>query len=123
MSLIFPNHDHSVVVRSANAEVVSGSAAKIKLLVDSNTTGGALSTVRVTLEKGAEGAKPHRHHHSAEMFYILDGVVQILSGTDVLQAEPGDVIVVPPHLPHAFSAQRGSIADLLIVITPGVERF
>ena len=123
MSLVFPTHNRSVVVRADDAEVASGPTAKVRLLVDSNATGGALSTVRVTLEKGAEGARPHHHKHSAEMFYVLDGLVQVLSGKEVLNAEPGDVIVVPPLLPHAFSAQRGSRADLLIVITPGVERF
>jgi quercetin dioxygenase-like cupin family protein len=123
MCLVFPAPDRSVVARASQAEVVGAPTAKVTLLVDSNATGGALSTVRVSLETGAEGAKPHRHHHSAEMFYVLDGLVQILSGTDVLIGEPGDVIVVPPHLPHAFSAKRGSTSDLLIVITPGVERF
>lgn len=57
------------------------------------------------------------------MFYVLDGSVQVLSGTDIVQAERGDVIVVPPRLPHAFAAARGKAADLLIVIAPGVERF
>ena len=57
------------------------------------------------------------------MFYVLDGVAQFLSGTEVIRAEPGDVIVVPPGLAHAFSAERGHAAELLIVIAPGVERF
>jgi hypothetical protein len=30
---------------------------------------------------------------------------------------------VPPKLPHAFSAERGTGAEILIVIAPGVERF
>ncbi|MGC1907892.1 MAG: cupin domain-containing protein [Candidatus Acidiferrum sp.] len=91
--------------------------------MDSNATGGALSTVQVTLTRDADGARPHHHDHSAEMFYVLDGSVQVLSGTDIVQAERGDVIVVPPRLPHAFAAARGKAADLLIVIAPGVERF
>jgi quercetin dioxygenase-like cupin family protein len=119
MSLVFP----AVVVRGAQAEVVGSPAAKVKLLADSSATGGALSTVRVTLEKGVDGAQPHRHDKSAEMFYVLGGVVQVLSGSEIVRAEPGDVIVVPPRLPHAFSAERGSSADILIVITPGVDRF
>jgi hypothetical protein len=44
--------------------------AKIKLLADSSATGGALSTVQATLDTGADGARPHRHEKSAEMFYI-----------------------------------------------------
>ena len=38
-------------------------------------------------------------------------------------ASEGDLAVVPPGLPHAFAAAAGSDADLLIVITPGIERF
>lgn len=37
--------------------------------------------------------------------------------------ERGDLVVVPPGLAHAFAAAPGHDADLLIVITPGVERF
>ena len=57
------------------------------------------------------------------MFYVLEGAVQVLSGAEVVMAEQGDVIVVPPGMPHAFSTQRSTSAELLIVITPGVERF
>jgi quercetin dioxygenase-like cupin family protein len=57
------------------------------------------------------------------MFYVLDGAVQVLSGAEIVMAEQGDVIVVPPGMPHAFSTQHGTSAELLVVITPGVERF
>jgi mannose-6-phosphate isomerase-like protein (cupin superfamily) len=123
MSIVLPAFDSSVVVRAANAEVVGAPTAKVRLLADSSATGGALSTVHVTLEKGADGARPHRHDRSAEMFYVLDGVVKVLSGSGIVRAEQGDVIVVPPRLPHAFSAERGTGAEILIVIAPGVERF
>lgn len=123
MSLVFPDPQHSIFVRAGDAEVVGAPTAKVKLIVDSNATGGALSTVQVTLDRGMDGARPHRHDHSAEMFYVLDGAVRVLSGTEIVRAERGDVIVVPPHLPHAFSADHGSGVDLLIVIAPGVERF
>jgi mannose-6-phosphate isomerase-like protein (cupin superfamily) len=123
MSIVLPTFNRSVIVRARDAEVVGAPTAKVKLLADSSATGGALSTVQVTLEKGADGARPHRHEHSAEMFYVLNGVVQVLSGMEIVRAEPGDVIVVPPMLPHAFSAERGTGAEILIVIAPGVERF
>jgi mannose-6-phosphate isomerase-like protein (cupin superfamily) len=123
MSIVLPAFDSSVVVRAANAEVVGAPTTKVRLLADSSATGGALSTVHVTLEKGADGARPHRHDRSAEMFYVLGGVVKVLSGSGIVRAEQGDVIVVPPRLPHAFSAERGTGAEILIVITPGVERF
>ncbi|GGT68407.1 MULTISPECIES: cupin domain-containing protein [Actinomadura] len=123
MSLISPDFDASVIVRSAEAEVIGRSPVTIRLLADSGSTGGALSTQRVTLDSGADGAKPHRHDGSAEMFYMLDGTAQLLSGEQVVTAERGDLVVVPPGLPHAFAAAPGEGADILIVITPGVERF
>ncbi|WCD99650.1 cupin domain-containing protein [Streptomyces sp. HUAS 31] len=123
MSLFVPKFDESVIVRAAEAELVGRAPTTVRLLADSGQTGGALSTQRVTLTGGADGAKPHRHDNSAEMFFLLDGAAEILSGDDVVTAGPGDLVVVPPGKPHAFAAVPGADADLLIVITPGVERF
>ncbi|MGI5437920.1 cupin domain-containing protein [Streptomyces shenzhenensis] len=123
MSLFVPQFDESVIVRAAEAEVVGRAPTTVRLLADSSRTGGALSTQRVTLTAGADGARPHWHDNSAEMFFLLDGAADILSGEDVVTAGPGDLVVVPPGKPHAFAAVPGTDADLLIVITPGVERF
>jgi quercetin dioxygenase-like cupin family protein len=123
VSFVRPEFDSPVLVRSAAAEVVGRTAGTIQLLADSSATGGALSTQRVVLPDGANGAAPHHHTRSAEMFYVLDGAAEFLAGDQVLTAEQGDLVVVPPLMAHAFAAVPGSAADLLIVITPGVERF
>ncbi|MFI6802310.1 cupin domain-containing protein [Streptosporangium canum] len=123
MSLIVPDFDESVIVRSAEAEVIGRAPTTIRLLADSGSTGGALSTQRVTLINGADGAKPHHHAGSAELFYLLEGTAQLLSGDQVVTAGRGDLVIVPPGLAHAFAAAPGEDADILIVITPGVERF
>ena len=72
---------------------------------------------------GADGTKPHHHAGSAELFYVLDGAARLLSGDQVVTAERGDLVVVPPKVAHAFAAAPGERADLLIVITPGVELY
>jgi mannose-6-phosphate isomerase-like protein (cupin superfamily) len=123
MSLILPDFSSSVVVRAADAELVGGVPTAIRLLADSSATGGALSVVRATLTAGADGARPHRHDNSAEMFYVLSGTARLLSGDEIVTAGAGDLVVVPPGLPHAFAAPPGHDADILVVITPGVERF
>ena len=104
MSLFVPKFDESVIVREADAEVVGGDPVGVRLLADSSSTGGALSTVRVTLGEGADGAVPHLHRNSAEMFYLLDGAADVLSGDDVVTAGRGDLVVVPPGKPHAVKA-------------------
>jgi quercetin dioxygenase-like cupin family protein len=113
----------ALLVHAADAEVIGHHPQTIRLLADSSATGGHLSTQRVTLADGADGAKPHHHANSAELFYVLGGSVELLAGDRLLTAREGDLAVVPPGLPHAFAATRASDADLLIVITPGVERF
>lgn len=123
MSLIDPEFSNSVVVRHAEAEVIGQAPITVRLLADASATGGALSTQRVTLNAGADGARPHHHAKSAELFYLLDGTAQLLSGDKVITAGPGDLVVVPPGLAHAFAAAPGHDADLLIVIAPGVDRF
>jgi mannose-6-phosphate isomerase-like protein (cupin superfamily) len=123
MSLIVPTVDGTILVRADDAEVLAQGPTAIRLLADSDDTRGALSTQIVQLGRNVAGAIPHRHDKSAEMFFILDGVVDVLSGADVLRANKGDLLVVPAGVPHAFGAAGGHGAELLIVITPGVQRF
>ncbi|GAA1259875.1 cupin domain-containing protein [Kitasatospora nipponensis] len=113
----------AVLVRSEEAETLGLGGNTARLLADASATGGALSTLRMTLARGADGATPHYHTGSSELFYVTEGALQVLVGEDVVTAHSGDLLVVPPHLPHAFAAAPSSGADLLIVITPGVERF
>ncbi len=93
------------------------------LLADSSATAGALSSHRVALGRGADGAVPHRHDNSSELFYILDGVFDLLVADTIVTARADDLLVVPPGTAHAFAAHHDSAAEALIVITPGIERF
>jgi quercetin dioxygenase-like cupin family protein len=123
MSHVNPAGGNAVIVRADEAEQVGYVPQMVRLLADSSSTGGRLSAQRVTLAGGADGASPHHHSGSAELFYVIGGSAQLLAGERLLVAGEGDLAVVPSGLVHAFAAAEGSDADLLIVITPGVERF
>ncbi|HEX5116879.1 MAG TPA: cupin domain-containing protein [Pseudonocardiaceae bacterium] len=123
MSLLTTDGRSAVLVREADAETLGTASNMVRLYADASATGGRLSSQRVTLGEGVNGAVPHHHTGSAELFFILDGSLQVLAGDHVTTAETGDFLVVPPLMPHAFGATPGSGADLLIVITPGIERF
>jgi quercetin dioxygenase-like cupin family protein len=119
-----PSADDAVVVRGRDAETLGHPAfVTIGLLAEGSDTGGALSVVRVTLADGVDGAKPHHHADSAELFYMLAGHADVLVGDRVLHAQQGDLVVVPRHIPHAFGASPGQPADLLVVLAPGIDRF
>ena len=123
MSHVTPDAQGAVLVRTGDAETISEPGRVLRLLADSSTTGGLLSTQRVTLLNGIDGAHPHHHAKSGELFYVIGGTVQLLIGDQVTEAHQGDLAFVPPGLAHAFAAKAGADTDLLIVITPGVERF
>jgi hypothetical protein len=59
----------------------------------------------------------------AEVFYVLRGTVQLLVGSDLVEAGAGDLAVIPPGVIHAFAAAPGEKAELLVAVTPGIERF
>ncbi|MEU5883886.1 cupin domain-containing protein [Spirillospora sp. NPDC047279] len=111
------------MVHAQDAEFLGAGSNTIALLADASATGGLLGASRTTLGRGKDGATPHYHRGSAELFFVLDGRLQVLAGEEVVEAEAGATLVVPPHTVHAFAAAPGSGADLLIMITPGVERF
>lgn len=113
-----------LVVPAETAEIVDlPHGGAFHLLADAVDTGGALGANRLALGAGADGAAPHYHARSTELFYILAGTAEFsLDGTSTT-ARAGSLVVVPPGVPHAFGAAPGSPVDLLIVLTPGVQRF
>ena len=117
MSRPIPSHD-VVVVRQEDAEVVGIPAVTGRLYADSSATGGALSSQRITLRHGAAGATPHHHTGSSELFYVISGAAEMLTGERVLAATEGDLVVVPPGTVHAFAAAPDADADLLIILAP-----
>ncbi|WP_331768952.1 cupin domain-containing protein (plasmid) [Embleya sp. NBC_00888] len=110
-----------VVVRADEAEHLPEIGHH--LLADASASNGALSAHRIRLARGADGATPHLHNHSSELFFIVDGTLDLLVGPDIVTARSGDFLVVPPLCHHAFRAGPDHTADALVVITPGIERF
>lgn len=116
--------ENALVVPADEAEVVGlAGGSAFRLLADGDATDGALGVNRLSLETGADGARPHYHTRSSEMFFVLDGTASFLLGERLETVDGGGFVVVPPGLPHAFGAAPGATTDLLVVTAPGVERF
>ncbi|MDI6099502.1 cupin domain-containing protein [Actinoplanes sp. NEAU-A12] len=112
------------LVRAAQAEVLdSDPTSVITLLLDPEHTGGALTSNRTLLKDGTAGAPPHLHTRSGELFFVLDGALEMLVGDELHTLRQGDALFVAPNTPHAFAPAAGQDADFLVVITPGKPRF
>ncbi|MBB5916271.1 quercetin dioxygenase-like cupin family protein [Nocardia transvalensis] len=113
----------AAIRRPQDAEVHRTDAVTMRLLIDSEETGGSVSTLEVTMAAGADGATPHYHTRSDELFYVADGELQVLAGDEIVTVAAGGAITVPRFMPHAFGAAPGSPARILIALTPAVQRF
>ncbi|MGW2402372.1 cupin domain-containing protein [Kitasatospora sp. NPDC001664] len=117
------NHD-VVLVRAAAAEVLTDAPGSlITLFADSATTGGKVTSNRATFEKGATGAPPHFHTRATEFFFGLDGELDVLLDDRIETLRQGDFLAVPAGTRHAFAPTAGSTADVLVLFTPGMDRF
>ncbi|MCF3121204.1 cupin domain-containing protein [Streptomyces arenae] len=115
---------NALVVRGEDAERVPlPHGGGFRLLADASGTGGALGANTLALGEGADGARPHFHAVSHELFYVTEGAVDFLLDGDPVTVGEGGLVVVPPRMPHAFGAAPGTTAELLAVLAPGVERF
>lgn len=112
------------LLRAAGAESLDGDPGSvITLLADADTTAGLLTSNRSLMRAGSEGAPPHFHRRAAELFFMLDGRLEVLLDNLIEVLEAGDLLVVPPGMAHAFAPTSDSDADVLFVFTPGTERF
>jgi len=57
------------------------------------------------MEPGTEGASPHIHKQLTEMFYVVEGEVELVLDQRRVTAAPGAFMLVPENTPHGFSIQ------------------
>lgn len=90
-----------------------------RLRVGAALTGGSLSLVEHTLAPGLLGAPLHRHTREDETSYVLEGVLTVQIGEEVVTAGPGEIVVKPRGELHTFWNAGETPVRLLEAITPG----
>lgn len=110
-----------ILVRAGQAELLGTEDVGMRLLADGGTP-GAVSTIRTRMAQGQTGPPPHFHANAPEMFFILDGRLDVLVGERIVTAGTGDLLVVPAGLTHAFRTPADSGVDMLFMMS-GAERF
>jgi unsaturated pyranuronate lyase len=73
-------------------------------------TGGQMMLAHVYLKKGA--IVPKHDHHNEQITYILEGRLRFWFGDDgseVIEVGAGEVLTIPPHLPHKAEALEDTL--------------
>lgn len=90
--------------------------------VTGKETHGHFGLFEFVMEPGASGASPHIHKQLTEIFYVIEGEVQLLLEQRTITATPGAMILVPESVPHGFSNPGAVRSKLLILFCPADSR-
>lgn len=93
-------------IRSGEGENYNYSQDHCFVKLSSNDSNGELCIVEDKIKPGFFLA---RHHHKimTEVFYILEGEVELIFDDDSITCRPGDTITVPPNVWHAAKCEKG----------------
>ncbi|HCR54086.1 MAG TPA: cupin domain-containing protein [Cytophagales bacterium] len=94
------------LIRKGEGENYNYSQDHCFIKLSSHKTNGELSIVEDTLKPGFYLG---RHHHKimTEVFYVLEGEVELIFDDESITVKPGDTITIPPHVWHAASCKNG----------------
>ena len=103
----FPIRSMGIVLRAGGAE-----------------TDGSVAVLEHTLPPGLVAMPLHRHRGETETTYVLEGVLTVQVGDEVVQAGPGACVVKPRGVFHTFWNSGERPARFLEVVSPGgLERY
>src|SRR5215217_3121286 len=92
----------------------------IDIKVSTLDTGGGLSVAEITsLHKG--GPARHLHHEQDEWFYVLEGEYVIEVGDERYELGPGDALLGPRKVAHAWAHLGEGIGRLIASLQPAGE--
>lgn len=84
------------------------------------TTNGELLAFDFALRPGGAVPFPHVHPIQEERFELIAGRMRFRQGLRTFVAEPGDVVVIPPGVLHAFANVGDEEARLRIEVRPAL---
>ena len=105
----------------AGEEIVIGPASmRVKTPADS----GGLFIAEHTFPPGFAGPGLHQHPAMAHAFYVLEGRVSFILGSEETIGGPGTFVYVPANVTHSFASGGDSEARCLEINVPGgFERY
>ena len=70
------------------------------------------------------GPPPHIHADEEEIFYVLEGTVEVMCGDQQFVATPGSLVLTPRGTLHTFHVTDEGPGKLLVITAPAqFERF
>ena len=106
---------YTEIIQPAGGRYVSFAGFGTRYIV----SGESLAVVEHDLAPRTLGAPMHTHEHEDEVSHVLAGRLGVQIGDEVLEAGPGNTVVKPRGVAHAFWNPGDEPVRFLEMITPG----
>ncbi len=109
---------HVVVLKAGEGRTLSLGPIQMVVQEDGTRTRGTLGVAEFEVAPHAPTPPPHIHHAHEEGFYILEGELEFLAGTQTVRASQGTFVMVPIGAVHTFRNLTDRPARFLNTFTP-----
>jgi quercetin dioxygenase-like cupin family protein len=113
-----PGGAEHILVRANKGQLAIGSPHLFKAAA--HDTAGRFDFLTMAMAPRT-GPPLHYHEEQDDTFYVLEGVLTVQAGEEIIDLEPGDFLNIPPGVAHTFdNVRNGQDVVLTInVMTPG----
>ena len=113
-----------IVLSPNEGEMVQFGGLGVRFMIEGAQTGDNFALVEHPIGPRVLAAPMHTHRNEDEYTYVLEGEIGFQVGDEVLVARPGDLVLKPRGVPHAFWNAGDTPARALEIISPaGFERY
>ena len=109
---------NAVVLKAGEGRTIPLGPIHMVVLEDGTQTRETLGVAEFEVPPHAPTPPPHIHHAHEEGFYVLEGELEFLAGTERLRASQGTFVMVPIGTIHTFSNPTDKPARFLNTFTP-----
>ena len=109
---------NAVILKREEGRVLPLGSVHMVVQEDGTHTRGTLGVAELAVAPHALTPPPHIHHAHEESFYILEGDLDFLVGTETVRVSQGAFVMVPIGIVHTFSNPTDKPARFLSTFTP-----
>lgn len=111
-----------VVLHSGEGRSITIGTSQCTFKLTGKDTQGRFGLFEYVLQPETEGPAPHIHQQMTEIFYVVEGELELTLDGDKITAPAGTLMSVPENTPHGFSNPSRQAAKFLIMFCPADSR-
>lgn len=111
-----------ILIAGGGYPVIHPNGATDEIIATAEQTGGQIGIVTLAGPAGDGPGPAIIHHTGTDIFYVLEGEVQLFAGDKMIEGGPGSIVVADAGQPHGYIAKTK--AKMLVIFIPsGYEHF